>query len=149
MPGPYAPDDALIGPLLSAVKSIIQTEIPSIQAVYDATPSKGLKDNTVALEFKMGKVIPVTNGKMQIRGSFRARHVFRLTQLESVQLRAQSYIYPWLQLLSAWPNQHPTSYTVIITPTEIQMGQMADAGADVYGLVIMWDVVLEYNIPTS
>jgi len=147
MPGPFAPVDALIGPIVHALAVIIQAQIPSIAFVYEELPDRTPGDNTVIIPLTKGVIKDESNGKQEILFTFTVRHLFRRKSMADNILQAYSYMFPWLQMLSAWPNLTLGGLVRQISTSEVMVTQIAESGQPMVALTVVFTVLTEYNIP--
>lgn len=147
MPGPYAPSDSLIGPIIHELALIIASEIPSIAHVYEEMPDRAPMDNSVLLPMTRIKVLDDTNGKMKILMTIGARHLFRRREFDLAIQQAYSYIMPWLQMLDAWPNQTLGGLVIEVNPHDVQVTKVMESGQVFVALATAFDVLTEFNIP--
>ena len=146
MPGPYSPQDNIISPIIHQIALTIQSQIPSIGFVWEKGPSRAPSDNEVLLQFVKGQVMSDTNGKMKLKLTISARHVFRPTEREQVLIRAYSYVYPWLAMLDAWPNQTLGGNAMETNPTSLSVLSVTESGQVFIALAVAFDVLTEFNI---
>lgn len=149
MPGPYAPTDDLVGPIVHQIALLIQAQIPSVAHVYEKFPDGPPQDNSVIIPLVSGKVVDETNGKLKLRFTFAVLHIFRRSKLPDNIGRAYTYVAPWLKLLSAWPNQNLGGLAREVDATNLMVTQRAEAAQAVVALSVNFDVVTEFNIPLS
>lgn len=147
MPGPYAPDDSLVGPIAHEIAIMVQQQIPSITTVYEKLPDRSPTDNSVILPMIRAKVLGDTNGKMKIRFTFSMRHLFRRKSMPDNIASAYSYLMPWMNFLSAWPNQTLNGLAIEVTATDISITQLMESGQPMVALMVNFDVLTEFNIP--
>src|SRR5258708_1138162 len=91
VPGPFSPNDSLVGPVAHAIALLITTQIPSINHIYEKLIDRPPGDNTMVLRFFKGKVLSETNGKTKIRLTYTAQHLFRRAEIDASFSRAYSY----------------------------------------------------------
>ena len=60
---------------------------------------------------------------------------------------AYTYVVPWLNILSAWPNTAMGGLAIVTSPTELQITQMSQSGQPMVVLAVNFDVLTEFNIP--
>lgn len=149
MPGPYAPSDSLIGPIIQQLATTIQTQIPSIEHVYTQVPDRAPSDNQVLLPIIKIKILGDTNGKLKLLLTVGARHVFRRRELDAGLTQAYTYIMPWLRLLSAWPNQTQGGLAIDTTPTDLAITRIIESGQVFIALAINFNILTEFNIDLS
>lgn len=150
MPGPFTPADTMIGPIVHAIATIIQQQIPSIAKVYEDLPDRAPIDNSVLLPLTNAKVKEETNGKMRVSFTIGARHVFKRKNMPDNVAQAYQYLMPWLQMLAAWPNQNlGLSYVRSVSATDARVTQLAESGQPMVALAVNFDVLAEFNIPLS
>jgi hypothetical protein len=149
VPGPYTPQDTLIGPIIHQIAVTIQTEIPSIEYVWEKTPDRAPSNNQVLLPLLKGKVLSDTNGKMKLLLTIGARHLFRRTELDAGITAVYTYIMPWLMMLDAWPNQTLAGLAMSTTPKDFAVTRMIESGQVFIALAVDFDVLTEFNIPLS
>lgn len=149
MPGPFPPNDNLVGPIAHQLATLIFTQIPSIAHVYEQLPDRPPGDNTIILPMTRGKVIGDTNGKMKVQFTFSMRHLFRRKNMQDNITSAYSYVTPWLNFLSAWPNQNLGGLAIEVSATDIAITQLSESGQAMVALVINFNVLTEFNIPLT
>lgn len=149
MPGPFAPTDDLVGPISHQIALNVQAQIPSIQYVYERIPDKPPGDNSVTLRLVDGSDIDETSGKIQIKMTFRATHVFRRANIGDSYARAYTYITPWLKMLAAWQNQGLGGLSRSVTTKKFNVMQVPASGQAVVALLIDFQVHTEFNIPLT
>ena len=149
MPGPFVPNDTLVGPVAHQIALFVQAQIPSINTVYEKLTDRPPGDNTVVVKFTRGKVLAETNGKMKMRLTYTIQHLFRRASLPDSFSRAYAYIIPWMFLLAAWPNQNLAGLAREVNATELAVSQLPYSGMPVVGLVVQFDVITEFNISLS
>lgn len=149
MPGPFTPSDTLIGPIAHQIATMISTQIPSITYVYEKLPDRSPGDNTVILPLLRGKVVSDTNGKLKVRLTFSMRHLFRRKNMPDNITSAYSYVQPWLNFLSAWPNQNLGGLAIEVNATDLNITQLSESGQPMVALVVNFDVLTEFNIPLT
>lgn len=149
MAGPYAPNDTLFGPIIHAIAVILKNGIPSIGYVWEKTPDRAPSDNQVILPILKVHILDDTNGKLKIRITIGARHLFRRTELDAGLSIAYSYIMPWLFLLSAWPDQTLGGLAIDVTPTDVMPAKVMESGQAFVALAVNFDVLTEFNIPLT
>lgn len=147
MPGPYAPDDSLFGPIIHTLATILQNGIPSITYIWEKTPDRAPSNNQVLLPILKVHVVDDTNGKLKIRITIGARHLFRRNELDAGLGVAYSYIMPWLFLLSAWPDQTLGGLAISVTPTDVMPAKIVESGQTFVALAVDFNVLTEFNIP--
>lgn len=146
MAGPFAPNDSVIGPIIHVLAQTIATEIPSIKKVYEKMPDLAPTDNEVLLPLVKAKIVDDTNGKLKVRFTIIAQHLFRRAQGDVAITRAYTYIMPWLQMLSAWTNQTLSGLAIAIYMSDVGVTQLVEAGQAYVALVVNFDVLTEFNI---
>lgn len=150
MAGPFAPSDSLIGPIVTAIANNIRTQIPSIQYVYEKLPDRSPQDNSVIIPLLKAKVREAeTEGKVGILFTFGLRHLFRRKEMPDNIAAAYIYIMPWMQMLTAWPNQQLGGLARVTNVTDISIMQVAESGQPMVALAINIDVLTEFNVITS
>jgi hypothetical protein len=149
MPGPFAPADTLVGPIAHEIATLIQTQIPSINTVYEKLPDRPPGDNCVILPLTVGKVEDDTNGKLKVMLTFSMRHLFRRTNMSDSITQAYAYVQPWLNFLSAWSNQSLGGLAIEVNATKLTIAHLAESGQPMVGLVVDFNVLTEFNIPLS
>lgn len=149
MAGPYAPDATMLGNIIHQIAITVQAQIPSISFVYEDYPDRAPGDNTVILPLSKFKVLDDTNGKLKVAFTIAARHLFRRRAMSDNIKQAYTYINPWMLCISAWPNQTLGGYAMEMTIKEGGVQQVAEAGQAMVALVVTFEVVAEFNIPTS
>lgn len=147
--GPYSPNDSLFGPIVHAIAGILTTNIPSIEYVWEKTPDRAPSDNQVLLPITRVKVLDDTNGKLKIRITISARHLFRRRELDAGIAQAYTYIMPWLFVLSAWPDQTLGGLAMSVSPSDLIVTKVIEAGQPYNALVVEFHVLTEFNIPLS
>lgn len=147
MAGPYSPNDSLVGPIIHELAVIIQTGIPSIQTVYEDMPDRAPIDNSVVLPLTDAEPKDETNGKMVVKLVIGGKHLFRRKEMSANIQQAYSYLFPWLQLLSAWPNQDLGGLARSITTTKVRVTQAGEAGTPFLALAVDFTVLTEFNVP--
>lgn len=146
MPGPYTPDDSLIGPIIHQIALNIQTQIPSIEYVWEEVPDRAPSNNQVLLPVLKVKILGDTNGKLKLLISVGARHVFRRRELDAGISQAYTYIMPWLRMLSAWENDTLGGLSMKVTPTDLVVTRLIEGGQAFIALAVNFDVLTEFNI---
>jgi hypothetical protein len=102
----YDPQDILVGPIIQALATAIQTQIPSIQTVY-LNPTDSVPDNnSVQFPYELGLDDKQYPGILRVNLEVYVTHLFKRTRLDLIYQQMQPYIYPWLMVLSAWRNQY-------------------------------------------
>jgi hypothetical protein len=149
MPGPFVPNDSLVGPISSEIATLIQAQIPSIDYIYQRLPDRPPGDNSVTLFMVRGKVLGDTNGKVKIRLTFRMNHLFRRVNISDSFARAYTYVMPWLDFLSAWPNQNLNGLAIEVDATDVGITQVPQSGQPAVALVVDFNVLTEFNIPLT
>jgi hypothetical protein len=125
---------------------IIATQIPSIGHVYEKLPDRAPVDNEVLLPMTKAKIIDDTNGKLKVRFSITAQHLFRRTEMDSALTRAYTYVMPWLLMLSAWTNQTLGGLSIAIYMSDLGLSQVVQSGQVYVALICTFDVLTEFNI---
>jgi hypothetical protein len=101
----YDPQDTLVGPIIEALAEVVRTQIPSIQSVY-TTPTDQVPDNnSVQFPYELTLADNQYPGILRVDLNIFVTHLFKRTRLDQIYAQLQPYIYPWLKILSAWPNQ--------------------------------------------
>ena len=149
MAGPYAPDSSFIDAIVAALATEIQTQIPSINTVYQQYPDRAPGDNTVVLPLTKYKVMDDTNGKLKVKLTFGGKHLFRRREMGINISQAYGYLLPWLMVISSWTNQSLGGLAISTSVTEGGVAQVAEAGQSMVALIINFDVLTEFNIPVS
>ena len=149
MPGPFAPTDDLIGPISQQIATLISVQIPSIQYVYTRMPDKPPGDNSVVLRLVDGMDIDETSGKIKLKITFRASHIFRRAKIGDTFARAYTYVTPWLKFLAAWQNQQLGGLSMAVTTKRFNVMQIPQSGQSVVALLIDFQVLTEFNIPLT
>lgn len=147
MAGPYAPSDDIIGPIIHEIALIIQTGIPSIEYVHERVPDRAPANNHVLLPILKIHQLDDTNGKLKIRITIGARHVFRRTELDAGITKMYTYIMPWLFLIAAWPNQTLNGRAIQMEISDVIPTRIMESGQAYIALAINFDVLTEFNIP--
>lgn len=146
MPGPYAPDDTLIGPIVHQIAEDIRTQIPSITYVWEEEPDRAPSNNQVVLPLTRIRQVSDTNGKLKIEITVSMRHLFRRTELDSGVRTLRTYIMPWLRLLAAWPNATLDGLAIKMTATEVRELKLMLGGQAFIALGVDFVVLTEFNI---
>lgn len=146
MPGPYAPSDTLIGPIIHQLAVNIQNQIPSIEYVWEKVPDRAPSDNQVLLPLLKIKVVDDTNGKLKIMLTIGARHVFRRRELDAGITQAYTYIMPWLRMLSAWTNDTLGGLSIKVTTTDLAITRIIESGQVFIAVATNFEVLTEFNI---
>lgn len=150
MPGPFQPNDTLIGPIVSALATNIRTQLPSIQYVYEKLPDRSPQDNSVIIPLVKGKVKEQeTEGKVSILLTFGIRHLFRRKEMPDNVGQAQSYLMPWLLMLTAWVNQNLGGLARVTNVTDVAIVHVAESGQPMVALAVNVDVLTEFNVITN
>lgn len=149
MAGPYAPSDNVIGPIIYEIAQIIRVGIPSIEYVHERVPDRAPADNHVLLPILKIHKLDDTNGKLKIRITIGARHVFRRTELDAGLTKMYTYIMPWLYLLSAWPSQTLNGRAIDIDISDVFPTRVMESGQAFIALAVNFDVLTEFNIPLT
>lgn len=149
MPGPFAPNDSLVGPIVHAIAVLIKQQIPSITFVYEDLPDRAPGDNTVILPLMPSKIKEESNGKMRIALRFSMRHLFRRKSMGANVKTAYTYVLPWLQFLAAWPNQNLGGLARSVSATDLALTQQSESGQPMVALVVDFIVLTEFNIPLT
>lgn len=149
MPGPFSPNDSLVGPIVHQLATDIQTQIPSISYVYEKLPERTPGDNSVVIPLAKLKVVSDTNGKLKVRLYFAIQHLFLRSNIADNLARAYTYIQPWLYVLSAWGNQNLGGLAMEVDVSEVQVKQMSMAGQPLLALLMSVEVLTEFNIPLT
>lgn len=149
MPGPYSPNDDIVGPIIHQIALEIQQDIPSIGFVWEKVPDRTPTDNQVLLAMQKARVMSDTNGKLKLLINISAHHVFRRVEFDQAVARAYTYISPWLRTLDAWPDQTLGGLAMSVTPSELTVTQIAPSGQPFVALYVTFDVLTEFNIPLS
>lgn len=149
MPGPYAPSDTLIGPIITQIANNIRTQIPSIEYVWEKVPDRAPSDNQVLLPLLKIKQVDDTNGKLKILLTVGARHVFRRRELDAGIAQAYTYIMPWLKMLSAWTNDTLGGLAIKVTTTDLAVTRIIESGQVFIALATNFEVLTEFNIDLS
>ena len=149
MAGPYTPSDTLIGPIVHQLAQIIRTEIPSIAYVYEKMPDRAPTDNQVLLPVVKLKIVDDTNGKLKVRISIGARHLFRRTEIDMGLTKAYTYVVPWLRMLAAWTNQTLSGLAIAVYMSDLGITQIVESGQVFIALAVNFDVLTEFNIDLS
>jgi hypothetical protein len=146
----YAPNDSLIGPIVSAIAANIRAQIPSINYVYEKLPDRSPQDNSVIIPLIRGKVKEAeTEGKVSVLLTFGIRHLFRRKEFPDNVAQAQSYLMPWLLMLTAWPNQQLGGLARLTNVTDLTIVQVAESGQPMVALAVNVDILTEFNVVTS
>lgn len=145
MPGPFSPSDNLIGPIVHQIALFVGAQIPSIAHIYEDIPDVSPQDNSVIIPLLKAKIVDETSGKVKINLTFALSHIFRRTKMQDNVVRAYSYVMPWLQLLSAWPNQNLNGQAISVSSRELIVRQAAASGQPVVTLAVQFDVLTEFN----
>lgn len=146
MAGPYAPSDTVIGPIIHEIAQIIATGIPSIEYVHEKVPDRAPADNHVLLPILKIHKVDDTNGKLKIRITVGARHVFRRMELDAGITRMYTYIMPWLLLISAWPSQTLNGRAIDMDISDVYPTRVMESGQAYIALAVNFDVLTEFNI---
>lgn len=146
MPGPYSPSDTLVGPIVHQLALLVAAQIPSVGHVYEDLPDRSPTDNSVIVPLIRAKVLGETNGKLRVQLQFSLRHLFRRKNMPDNIATAYTYVMPWLNLLSAWPNQNLSGLAIEVNPSDVVVTQMSESGQPMVALVINFFVVTEFNI---
>lgn len=146
MPGPYAPNDTLIGPIVHQIALNIQRQIPSIGKVWEAVPDRAPSDNQVLLPVLKVKQLGDTNGKLKVLITVGARHVFRRQELDAGIARAYTYVMPWLQMLAAWNNATLGGLAIDVTTTDLVIARIIESGQVYPAVATNFNVLTEFNI---
>lgn len=149
MPGPFAPSDSLVGPIVHQIALFVAAQIPSVGHVYEDLPDRPPADNSVIIPLLRGKVQSNTNGKLKLQLQFSLRHLFRRKNMPDNIAMAYTYIMPWLQMLSAWPNQNLNGLAIEVDADTVMVTQMSESGQPMVALVVNLFVVTEFNIPLT
>lgn len=126
--------------------TIIQTQIPSIDFVYEKMPDRAPTDNQVLLPMVKAKVVDDTNGKLKVRFTIASQHLFRRTEMDTALTRAYAYVMPWLFMLSAWTNQTLSGLSIAVYMSDLGVTQLVVSGQAYVALVVNFDVLTEFNI---
>lgn len=149
MPGPFPPNDDVLGPILHQLAMYIAAQIPSIATVFEKVPDRPTQDNTVILPITRAKVVDETNGKVKVLFMIGAKHIFRRREFDSAVTQAYTYITPWLKLLASWNNQTLGGLAIQTSPKDLQVMQFSSAGQPYIALAIDFEVLTEFNIPLT
>jgi len=146
MPGPFAPSDSLVGPIVSNLTTFINAQIPTVGFIYPTLPDRPPADDAVVLPLMKAAIVTETNGKLKISLSFALRHLFRRTNLADDIARAYTYIVPWLNVLGAWQNQTLSGLAMEVDSKDLVVTQVTMAGQVLVALAINLNVITEINI---
>jgi len=149
MPGPFSPNDSLIGPIVHQLALFIQAQIPSIAYLYEKLPAKPPQDNSFIIPLLKSKITNETSGKIYLMLTFAVQHIFRRKELDANIASAYSYIVPWLSLLAAWPNQNLGGLTRSVSAKDLLLSQAAASGQAVVALTFHVEIETEFNIPLT
>lgn len=149
MPGPFSPNDDLVGPLVHQIALLVQAQIPSVGTVYEKMPDSPPQDNSVLLPLLPSKIMDETDGKVRVMFRFGMRHIFRRKKFSDNVAVAYTYITPWLKFLAAWPNQSLGGLAREVTATDLAVTQTVQSGQPVVALAVTFSVLTEFNIPLS
>ena len=149
MPGPYSPNDTLVGPIAHQIATLIATQIPSIGTVYERIPDRAPADNSVIVAFDRGHVVDDTNAKVKINLMYTVQHVFRRANLSDSFARAYTYIMPWMRFLAAWPNQTLGGLAIVVNTADVKVQRIPIAGQPEVVISTTIGVLTEFNIDLS
>jgi hypothetical protein len=149
MPGPFSPNDNLVGPIVQQIANLIQTQIPSINYVYTKLPDRPPQDNSVMLPLVKAKLLHEYSGLQQWQFIFAVMHTFRRRNMSDTLSTAYTYITPWMNFLGAWPNQTLGGLAEEVNATELTILQRAESGQPMVVLTVSFNVVTSLNIPLS
>lgn len=131
---------------MHVIAQTIATQIPSIGHVYEKLPDRPPTDNEVLLPMVKAKIVDDTNGKLKVRFTITAQHLFRRGQIDNGLTRAYTYVMPWLQMLSAWTNQTLSGLAIAMYTSDLAVTQIVDNGQAYVALVVNFDVLTEFNL---
>lgn len=146
MPGPYTPQDTLVGPIISALASDVATQIPAVGPIYPTLPDRPPGDNAVIIPLLRAKIISDTNGKLKVRLYFAMRHLFRRAEMSDTILRAYTFVQPWLLVLTAWSNQNLNGHAIQVDVSDLTVIQVSQSAQPMIALAINFEVLTEFNI---
>jgi len=146
MPGPFAPSDSLVGPIVSNLTTFINTQIPAVGYIYPTLPDRPPADDAVVMPLLKITIVSETNGKLKLSLSFAMRHLFRRTNLQDDIARAYTFIVPWLNVLGAWQNQTLSGLAMEVDAKELTVMQVTMGGQVLVALGVNFNVVTEINI---
>lgn len=149
MPGPYSPNDDILGPIIHQLAVTLQAEIPSIEYIYEKPPDRAPSNNQVLLPLSKAKILSDTNGKVKILFFIGARHLFRRTELDAGITLLYQYLTPWLRVLTAWPNATLNGLAIDVTPKQLFVTKVQEAGQIFLCLATDFEVLTEFNIPIT
>lgn len=149
MPGPFSPNDNLVGPIADEIATLITAQIPTIEYVYTTLPDRPPGDNYVMITFVRGKLLHDYSGIEQWELSYTAMHVFRRRGMQSSLSAAQQYVTPWMNLLAAWPNQKLGGLSEMVNPNQLTILQRVESGQPMVVLAVNFAVITNIAIPLT
>lgn len=150
LPSPVIPEDTLIGPLqeeLCLVAQQIQGVDPGL--CYAKPPKGQLQEGAVLFPCKGWQVESATNGRLRLRITFHALHLFRLRALDEVIPDIQTYIPAWWTVLGAWHNQTLGGRAISFDFTGGDIQLIKHNGTDFYALQHTLSVLVQFRVPTA
>lgn len=146
MPGPFAPNNTLLGQITHQLAVYIQQQIPSISYVWEEVPDRPPGDNSVMLPMTRIKLISDTNGKAKVSIEYSITHIFRRAESFDTIARAYTYVFPWLQLLTSWFDQTLNGLSISVDANDLVVTKLIVSGEVVIALVSRIAVLTEFNI---
>ncbi len=145
------PSDTLIGPLQDQLCQVAQ-QISGIDPnlCYGSTPpANNLEDGSVIFPLKSFAVDSATSGKLRIKLTFTALHLFRKRPLDEVIPVIQSYIPAWWTVLADWKNNTLGGLAITFSFTQGEVGTIKHNNTDFYALKHTLEVLVNFNVVTA
>ncbi len=150
----YDPNDLLVGPIIAALTTVIQQQIPSIQTIYQTPTDAVPDDNSVQFPYEVSLDDTQYPGTMRVDLNVYITHLFKRTRLDAVYQEMQPYIYPWLMILAAWRNQYLIpevgfNTQIIQLDKKLRIAPLAMNGQPYVGLILKVCIITEFPVDTN
>lgn len=145
----FTPSDSLIGPIVSQIAQIIETQIAGVDRVYPNIPDGPPEDNSVIIPLSNFEILDETNGRLSVRLTFGVRHLIRRKEMGESVTACYSYLMPYFQCFSAWKNQDLGGTARLMTVKNGGITQFIESGQVYLALIINLQVLTEFTIPVS
>lgn len=144
------PTDTLVLPLQQQLCLVAQ-QVPGIDPTLTVpTPPPGpLEEGMVLFPLTRWAVESATNGRLRLRLTFNALHIFAMRPLDEVIPDLQAYIPGWWQALSAWKNQTLGGLAISLDFSGGDIREIKHNSTEYYALTHQVEVLIQVNISTS
>lgn len=141
----FPPGDTLVGPIIDQLHSIVQNQI-GVQRIYDTDPDTPPEHGSCIIPAPFFEILSDTNAKLYLKLKFQLRHVARRTSISQNLKYLYTYVMPYLEALSAWPNNELGNEAIMVNIVKGGVGQLPINGTNYLALFINIEVLTEFNI---